>query len=546
MAAGVTGRYPGDNPASMARLVSPARPLNLTDVFLDRLVREGRGGQVALIVDHGESAETYTYRELASRAAQMGHELSARGLGLEDRVFIVLEDGLDWVSAFFGALKIGCTVMFLNPEVTPDELGFYLSDSRAKGLITRLDIAGRVPAERPFLRVLLEVDDEATKESIRARPTELEAAPTTEEDFAIWLYSSGSTGAPKAAVHRAMDFVFNTERYPKEVLEMGPSDRTLSVPKLFFGYATGSNLLFPFYYGGSAVLFPDKPTPERLFQLVERHSPTMLINVPTMIAQMTELYERRAEAGQAPKLGSLRLLTSAGEALPPELYARWRRAADVEILDGIGSAEMFHVFISTRVGEVRAGSLGRLVGGYDAKIVDQEGRVCGPNEVGTLWVKGDSAAAFYWQRAEKSREVLQGGWVVSSDQFVRDEDGQFYYRGRADDLMKVGGRWLAPQEIEDALTRHPAVAEAGASGFMQEGLLKPMAFVILRAGHEATPELAKALSQHVADTTLPYKAPRFVEFVTELPRSDRDKLARPALKKLAGEAARRRGLGETA
>lgn len=327
---------------------------------------------------------------------------------------------------------------------------------------------------------------------------------------------------------------------------MGPSDRTLSVPKLFFGYATGSNLLFPFYYGGSAVLFPDKPTPERLFQLVERHSPTMLINVPTMIAQMTELYERRAEAGQAPKLGSLRLLTSAGEALPPELYARWRRAADVEILDGIGSAEMFHVFISTRVGEVRAGSLGRLVGGYDAKIVDQEGRVCGPNEVGTLWVKGDSAAAFYWQRAEKSREVLQGGWVVSSDQFVRDEDGQFYYRGRADDLMKVGGRWLAPQEIEDALTRHPAVAEAGASGFMQEGLLKPMAFVILRAGHEATPELAKALSQHVADTTLPYKAPRFVEFVTELPRSDRDKLARPALKKLAGEAARRRGLGETA
>jgi benzoate-CoA ligase len=195
------------------------------------------------------------------------------------------------------------------------------------------------------------------------------------------------------------------------------------------------------------------------------------------------------------------------------------------------------------MGEVHPGSLGRLVAGYDAKIIDQEGKECGPGEVGTLWVRGDSSAAFYWQRAEKSREVLQGGWVVSSDQFMRDAEGQFYYRGRADDLLKVGGRWLAPQEIEDALTKHPAVAEAGASAFAQEGLTKPMAFVILRAGFEPTPELAKALSQHVADTTLPFKAPRFIEFVTELPRSDRDKLARGALEKLAGEAAVRRGLG---
>ena len=525
------------------RLVSPARPLNLTDVFLDRLVREGRGGQIALTVDHGERTEQFTYQQLADRASQVGHELAALGLGLEDRVFIVLEDGVDWVTAFFGALKIGCTVMFLNPEVTSEELGFYLEDSRAKGLVTRAAIAERLPTKRAFLRALLVVDDASTRTRIESRPTQLEAAPTTEEDFAIWLYSSGSTGAPKAAVHRAMDFVFNTERYPKEVLKMGPEDRTLSVPKLFFGYATGSNLLFPFYYGGSAVLFPDKPTPERLFQLTERHQPTMLINVPTMIGQMTEAYERRAQDGKAPKLSSLRLLTSAGEALPPELHERWRRAANIEILDGIGSAEMFHVFISARLGEVRPGSLGRLVEGYDAKIIDQDGKVCGPGEVGTLWVRGDSSAAFYWQRAEKSREVLQGGWVVSSDQFMRDEERQFYYRGRADDPLKIGGRWLAPQEIEDALTKHPAVAEAGASSFAQEGLTKPMAFVILREGFEASPELGKVLSQHVADTTLPFKAPRFIEFVTELPRSDRDKLARSALKKLAGEAAARRGVG---
>ncbi|MCK6547116.1 benzoate-CoA ligase family protein [Myxococcota bacterium] len=517
---------------------TPGKQMNLADVFVERNVREGRGAKVAVVVDHPErGVERYTYADVSALAARYGHELRARGLGIEDRVFIILEDGIEWVAAFFGAQKIGATTMFLNPVASAEELAFYLEDSRARGVVTTKAVAARLPAARPFLRTVLEVDDAAVRASIAARPATLDTAPTLEEDFAIWLYSSGSTGAPKAAVHRAYDFVYNTERYAKHVLRMTEADVTLSVPKLFFGYATGSNLFFPLHFGGTAVLFPDKPTPERLFELTARHRATMLVNVPTMIAQMAVAWDK---AEQKPDVSSLRVLTSAGEALPPELYRRWKDATGVEILDGIGSAEMFHVFISARFGEVVPGSLGTLVEGYDAKIVDQDGRVCGPNEVGTLWVWGDSAAAFYWQRHEKSRDVLQARWVVTGDQFVRDENGLFWYRGRADDLLKVAGRWVAPQEIEDALTTHAAVAEAGVAPFTEEGLVKPMAFVVLRPGFDASEALARSIQDHVAAKTLPFKAPRFVEFVDALPRGDRDKLARKELKQLAEAAAKRR------
>ena len=519
------------------RLTSPAKPLNLAHSFLHKNLDEGRSDKTALIVDRPDgSSIQMSYGEVSAMAARYGHELTARGIGLEDRVFIILDDSEEWVAAFFGALGIGATCMFLNARVTAEEIAFYLSDSRARAVITNAAVAKRIPKERPHLRTVLVVDDPNTQASIATQDSTPNLAATTEEDFAIWLYSSGSTGAPKAAVHRAADFVYNTERYAKEILLISEDDVTVSVPKLFFGYATGSNLMFPFYFGGTAILFPDRPTPDRLFPLIEKYKATVLINVPTMIAQMATMYEQ-----EKPDVSSLRCVTSAGEALPPELYERWMKGVGVEILDGIGSAEMFHVFISARFGEVKTGSLGTLVPGYEAKIIDSEGKECGPGEVGTLWIGGPSSAAFYWQRQEKSRDVLRGYWVVSGDQFVRDEEGYFWYRGRADDLMKIAGRWLAPQEIEDALTRHEAVAEAGASSYKHEGLLKPMAFVILREGFEANDELAKSLSDHVAETTKPYKAPRFIDFVSELPRGDRDKLDRKILKTQALEAAQARG-----
>jgi benzoate-CoA ligase len=522
----------------MSRYAIPGRPLNLTDRFLLHNLAD-RPDAIALIVDHPErGVARYSYRAIAERSAQVAHELHRSGIGIEDRVFIVLEDGVEWVASFFGAMQAGATVMFLNHQTTSEELAFYLLDSRAKGIITSKAVAALLPADRPHLRTLVVADDPATIARLASHPTAFETARTLEEDFAIWLYSSGSTGAPKAAVHRAYDFVYNAERYAKDVLRITASDVTLSVPKLFFGYATGTNLLFPFFFGGAAVLFPDKPTPARLFELIAKHRATLLVNVPTMIAQMAAHYD---EATPKPDVGSLRVVTSAGEALPVDLYHRWKSGVGVEVLDGIGSAEMFHVFISAKLGDVVPGSLGTLVEGYAAKIVDGDGNECGPGKVGTLWVGGGSAAAFYWQRHEKSREVLRGGWVVTGDQFMRDERGHFFYRGRADDLMKVAGRWVAPQEIEDALVRHEAVREAGVAPFESEGLTKPCAFVIPKAGVERTEALAKALADHVASALAPFKAPRFVELVDDLPRGDRGKLSRAELRKLAKEAAARRG-----
>ncbi|MEL7369099.1 MAG: benzoate-CoA ligase family protein [Myxococcota bacterium] len=520
------------------RFQVPGRPLNLCDVFLDRNIREGRADKIAIIVDDIDAGVSrHTYRQVAALAARYGHALRARGLGLEDRVFIILEDSIDWVGAFFGALKVGCTVMFLNPRISADEVAFYIEDSRCRGMITTQAIASRLPESLDHLKAVIAVDDPSVQSELVRHPSHLENAPTLEEDFAIWLYSSGSTGAPKAAVHRAYDFIYNVERYPKHVLKMTEDDVTVSVPKLFFGYATGSNLLFPFYFGATAVLFSDKPTPDRLFELVHRHEATMLINVPTMIAQMAQLWEAGLAFGQG--LGRLRLLTSAGEALPPELYRRWMAGPGIEILDGIGSAEMFHVFISARMGEVKPGSLGRVVDGYEVRIVNPDGQPVTTGEIGTLHVKGDSCAAFYWQRHEKSRNTLQGHWCITSDQFRQDADGHFYFCGRADDMMKIGGRWVSPQEIEDVLTQHSAVAEAGAASFEQTGLVKPMAFVRLRPEYHPSPELGEALSQHVADHLAPFKAPRFVEFVSTLPRGDRDKLDRARLRIMAGEAAAR-------
>ena len=523
------------------RLVSPAQPLNLARRFLHRHVTEGRGDRTALLVDRLDGpVERLTYADVAAASARYGHALSAAGVGIEDRVIILLEDGLPWVASFFGTLGIGATTIFLNQKISAEEIAFYLADSRAKAVITTAEVAKKLPEARQHVRSVLIVDDPSTVAAIDAHPAAPVIAETTGDDFAIWLYSSGSTGAPKAAVHRAQDFVFNVERYAAGVLNMQPDDVTVSVPKLFFGYATGANLLFPFEVGAAAVLFADKPTPARLFDLITRHRATVLVNVPTMIAQMAEAHDA---GGHHWNSESLRVVTSAGEALPPELYTRWKASIGAEILDGIGSAEMFHVFISNRFGDTRAGSLGKLVEGYQARIVDDDGNDCPDGEVGTLWAGGDSAAAFYWQRAERSRQVLRGGWVVTGDKFRRDADGYFYYCGRASDVVKVAGRWVSPQEIEDALTRHEAVAEAAVAFYSDAGLTKPMAFVIPRDGYEATEALGSALSDHVAAATMPFKAPRFVELVTELPRGDRDKLDRGTLGEMAQAAADRRGAG---
>jgi benzoate-CoA ligase len=507
---------------------------NMARYFLDERIEEGRGDRLAIIDDAGR----YTYREVQAMANRVGNALKARGVGPEDRVLIAMSDRVEFAAAFFGILKIGAVVTMVNPELPEADYDYYLSYTRARALVTEKKLADRIAAQiasAELLRCTLTVDGaggggEAWSEAVDRASPELVNYDTSKDDPSVWLFTSGSTGKPKAAVHFHHDFPYNTECYAKQVLKMEEGDRTLGVPKLFFGYATGTDLMFPFAVGATAILFREKATPEGLFALIEQHRPTVLTSVPTMINKMVQT------AGQARALAPMRVCISAGEALPEELYHRWKQFFGVEILDGIGSAELFHIYISNRFGEVRPGSLGRLVPGYDARVVGPDGTDVPAGEIGTLWVKGDSAALCYWQAHEKSKEVLRGDWVVSGDLFRRDAEGFFYYAGRADDMLKVGGIFVAPTEVESCLLRHPRVLEAAVVGFEdQDGLVKSMAFVVTKEG-PGSDELALTLIEHCKRELARYKAPHRIEFVDALPRSDRGKILRRELRGGGGQA----------
>lgn len=495
---------------------------NMAEYFLDARIAEGRGDHVAVIDDAGQ----YTYREVQALANRVGNALRARGIGPEDRVLIGLCDSVEFVAAFFGVLKIGAVVTMVNPELPDGDYPYYLDYTRARALLCERALADRITgaiAKADLLRAVITTGEVWADTVGRASP-ELVNYDTSKDDPAAWLFTSGSTGKPKGAVHMHHDFPYNTECYAKQILRMAPEDRTLGVPKLFFGYATGTNLMFPFAVGATTILFRERATPERLFELIRKHQPTVLTSVPTMINKMVQ-----SEAAP-PSLAPLRVTISAGEALPEELYHRYKAQFGCEILDGIGSAELFHVYISNRLGEVKPGSLGRLVPGYEARVVGPNGADVPVGEIGTLWVKGDSAALCYWQAHEKSKEVLRGDWVVSGDLFRRDAEGFFYYAGRADDMLKVGGIFVAPTEVEGCLMRHPNVLEAAVIGYEDEdGLVKAMAYVVPK-GVPGTPALEAAIIEHAKGELAHYKAPRKVQFVDALPRSDRGKILRRELR----------------
>jgi benzoate-CoA ligase family protein len=363
-------------------------------------------------------------------------------------------------------------------------------------------------------------------ETVEAQSVACRAADTHRDDIAIWLFTSGSTGHPKGAVHLQHDLPYNTEVFARHTMGVNESDLTVSVPKLFFGYATGTNLLFPFAVGGATALFSERSTPEKLFEVIERYRPTILTTVPTMINGMLN-----AEAAAAHDLSSIRFCYSAGEALPVELYHRWKETFGVEICDGIGSAEMFHIYITNRPRDVKPGSLGKVVEGYEAKIVDAEGVEVPTGEMGTLKIKGDSAALCYWNAHEKSKETFAGDWCTSGDQFHVDADGYYWYHGRTDDMLKVGGVFVAPSEIENCLLQHEAVLECAVIGHDEgDGLVKPKAFIVAREEGAANEELAEEIKQFVKSKLALYKYPRWIEFVSSLPKNDRGKIDRKLLK----------------
>jgi benzoate-CoA ligase family protein len=509
---------------------------NIATYFLDRNVEEGRGEKVAVRwVD-----KSFVYSDVQKMANRAGNALRELGIEMEDRVLIVLPDSIEFVASWFGIAKIGAVITMVNTLLPAPDYEYYLDYTRAKIAIVEASAMERfLAAVQPgkhlkHIMVVGEykkasetpIDVVEFERVLSGASEELETAPTSRDDIAIWLFTSGSTGRPKAAVHLQHDLPYNTECYAKRVLGISEDDITLSVPKLFFGYATGTNLLFPFSVGGCTALFPQRSTPETMFEMIDRFRPTILTTVPTMINAMLQV----EGAAKKHDLSCLRACVSAGEALPPELYNKWVDAFGVEILDGIGSAEMFHIYISNRPGEVLPGSLGQIVPGYEAQIVDPEGRPLPPRAMGTLRIKGDSAAICYWNAHESSKATFAGDWCTTGDQVCVDERGYYWYCGRTDEMLKVGGVYVSPTEIENCLLEHRAVRECAVVGARDgSGLIKPKAFVVAAEGFSEGFDLEMELKQFVKIRLAPYKYPRELEFRTELPKNDRGKIDRRAL-----------------
>ena len=503
---------------------------NMADYFLYHNVEEGRENKTCLYFRD----EKYTYGETVRMSNRAGNALRGLGLEMEDRVLIALPDCPEFVWTWFGASRIGAVITMVNPLLPADDYKYYLDYTRARVAVIHESLVNNfaeAAIEARHLRQVLVVGPEhgsflSFKEAVDSQPDECVPAPTHRDDIAIWLFTSGSTGHPKGAVHLHHDLPFNTEVFAKRTINVLEGDLTVSVPKLFFGYATGTNLLFPFAVGGATALFEERSTPEKLFEVIERFRPTILTTVPTMINAMLN-----SEGVAQRDLSSLRFCYSAGEALPVELYTRWMETFGVEIYDGIGSAEMFHIYITNRPGDVKPGSLGRIVEGYEARIVDGEGREVALGEMGTLKIKGDSAALCYWQAHEKSKETFAGDWCTTGDQFHMDAEGYYWYHGRTDDMLKVSGVFVAPAEIENCLLQHEAVREAAIIGHdAGDGLVKPKAFVVLHEGHTPGAELAQSIQEFVKSRLALYKYPRWIEFVSSLPKNDRGKIDRKQLK----------------
>jgi benzoate-CoA ligase family protein len=495
------------------------RAFNVATHFVDRNVHEGRGERTALIAGDRH----VSYGELAGLVDRAGNALRELGVRAEERVLLALGDGVEFAAAWYGALKIGAVTAEVYTFLPAKDYAYYLDYTRAGVVVVDATTLDKVrEAGSRWLRHVLVVGvpeeqlrpgEVSFETAIAAASPELEAAPTTRDDLAIWKFTTGSTGAPKAAVHPHHSPLLSFEWYARGVLDLRADDVVLPVPKLFFGYARDLAALFPFGVGAAGIVFPERTTPERIFELVARHRPTILVNVPTMIAQMVAHPEH--------DLSCLRLCTSAGEALPAELHRRWMDAFGVEVLDGIGSSELYHIYISNRPGRSRQGTVGELVPGYSARI----------DETGELLVEGDTAALMYWGEHAKSKQTFAGDLVRTGDLFALDDDGFFAYRGRADDLLKVGGIWVAPAEIEHCLIGHPRVRECAVVGYEEDGLTRPRAFVVVADG-DGSDALAVELQEHVRAQLSPHKYPRDVRFVAELPKTGSGKIDRRALRTL--------------
>jgi benzoate-CoA ligase family protein len=501
--------------------------LNIADYLVARHVREGWGARTALVTADG----SISYTELDALVNRAGNVLRALGVAPEHRIVLLLHDGPAFYASFLGAIKIGAVPIPINTLLRQADYQFIFNDSRAAVAIVSEPLTGEVlpiVPRQPCLKHLIvsggRVDGLPSLEALMDEASAtLDPADTHKDDSAFWLYSSGSTGTPKGAVHLQHDIICTIEGYARGVLQMTERDRCLSAAKLFFAYGLGNSLSFPLGVGAQAIVFAGRPGPEAMFDAIDRFRPTIFFAVPTLYGAMLQI----EDAPTRFDLLSLRVCVSAGEALPPEIFRRWQARFGLEIVDGIGSTEMLHIFLSNRPGACRAGTSGVEVPGYTAKIVGEDAAPLPAESIGTLMVSGDSAAAGYWKQHEKTKATFQGQWVNTGDKYFRDAEGYYHYCGRSDDMLKVGGIWVSPVEVENTVLAHQAVLECAVVGATDtDGLTKPKAFVVLRADVAPTREMARDIQVFVKSHIAPYKYPRWIEFIPELPKTATGKLQR--------------------
>jgi benzoate-CoA ligase len=495
--------------------------------ILDRNLERGLAGKAAVRWAEGE----LSYGELFARVCAFARALRALGFRREERVLLVLDDTWAFPVAFLGAIRMGAVPIPVNPLLRPEEYRYFLEDSYARAVVADEGSLPRVAeALKGMEGVFLiacgaeppeGVEGVRLEELLQAHAGEVPPADTHRDDMAFWLYSSGSTGKPKGVVHLQHDIPYTCETYAKHVLQIREEDVTFSASKLFHAYGLGNNLSFPYWVGATTVLLKGRPTPETILQTIARFRPSLFFTVPTLY----NLILNHPEAGRY-DLSSIRLCVSAAEPLPPEIWRRWKETFGLVILDGIGSTEMLHIYCSNTLDALKPGSSGKPVPGYELRILSPEGTPVPPGEAGDLWVRGDSALAFYWHQHEKTKRTLQGEWFHTGDRYRMDEEGFFWYEGRSDDMIKVKGLWVSPIEIENALMEHPAVREAAVVGVQVEGLARIKAFVILREGYTPGEALTRELQEWCKARLRPYQYPEFVAYVEDFPRTATGKVQR--------------------